>query len=111
MKSDFVEAVMSTESCETGRLARPGLGSGELYSARRARPRRAGLPVCLLTFAVGLASCSQAVETTPEQQACIGRKYSSYDAKKLNQCVDVCRVCMKGNTVTCNTSCRLRGAT
>jgi hypothetical protein len=46
-----------------------------------------------MLFAAGLSACSQEIE-----------------AKKIDQCVDVCKACMKGNTVTCNTSCRLRGA-
>lgn len=65
---------------------------------------------CLSALAVGLAACSQEVEYTPEQRACIAEHYSAYDAKQIKQCVDVCRLCMKGNMVTCNTSCRLRGA-
>jgi hypothetical protein len=63
-----------------------------------------------LLFAAGLSACSQEIETTPEQRVCIAGRYASYDAKKIDQCVDVCKACMKGNTVTCNTSCRLRGA-
>ena len=66
--------------------------------------------VGLSLLAAGLAACSQDIETTPEQRACIAQHYAPYDARQLNQCVDVCRVCMKGNMVTCNTSCRLRGA-
>jgi hypothetical protein len=66
--------------------------------------------VCLTALAVGLSACSQEIEYTPEQRSCIAQHYSAYDAKQINQCVDVCRLCMKGNTVTCNTSCRLRGA-
>jgi hypothetical protein len=66
--------------------------------------------VCLLALAASLSACSQDVETTPEQRSCIAQHYSAYDPKSLNQCVDVCRLCMKGNMVTCNTSCRLRGA-
>ena len=66
--------------------------------------------LCLIALAAGLAACSQDIETTPEQRACIAQRYTNYDPKSLNQCVDVCRVCMKGNVVTCNTSCRLRGA-
>lgn len=61
-------------------------------------------------LALGLASCSQEIEYTEEQRSCIAQRYASYDARQLNQCVDVCKACMKGNTVTCNTSCRLRGA-
>jgi hypothetical protein len=64
----------------------------------------------LMLFAAGLSACSQEIETTPEQRVCISGRYASYDAKKIDQCVDVCKACMKGNTVTCNTSCRLRGA-
>ena len=64
----------------------------------------------LMLLAAALAACSQDIETTPEQRACIAQRYASYDAKQINQCVDVCKACMKGNTVTCNTSCRLRGA-
>ena len=66
--------------------------------------------VCLMALVPGLAACSQEPDYTPEQRSCIAQHYAAYDAKQLNQCVDVCRVCMRGNTVTCNTSCRLRGA-
>ena len=64
----------------------------------------------LVLLAVSLSACSQEIDYTPEQRSCIAQRYSAYDAKQINQCVDVCRVCMKGNVVTCNTSCRLRGA-
>jgi hypothetical protein len=64
----------------------------------------------LLLLAAGLSACSQEIDYTPEQRSCIAQHYSAYDAKQINQCVDVCRVCMKGNVVTCNTSCRLRVA-
>jgi hypothetical protein len=50
------------------------------------------------------------MEYTEQQRSCIADRYASYDAKHLNQCVDVCKACMRGNTVTCNTSCKLRGA-
>jgi hypothetical protein len=66
--------------------------------------------VCLIALAAGLPACSQEIDYTSEQRMCIAQRYAAYDARQINQCVDVCRVCMKGNTVTCNTSCRLRGA-
>jgi hypothetical protein len=66
--------------------------------------------VLLTALAAGLASCSQEVEYTDQQRSCIAQRYTNYDARQLNQCVDVCKACMRGNTVTCNTSCRLRGA-
>lgn len=61
-------------------------------------------------LAIALAACSREVEYTSEQRACIAQHYTSYDASKIGQCVEVCKACMKGNSVTCNTSCRLRGA-
>jgi hypothetical protein len=64
----------------------------------------------LTLLAAALPACSQEIDYTPEQRSCIAQHYASYDAKQINQCVDVCRACMKGNVVTCNTSCRLRGA-
>jgi hypothetical protein len=67
--------------------------------------------LCILAaLAFGLVSCSKEAEYTDQQRICIAQRYQNYDAKKINQCVDVCKVCMNGNTVTCNTSCRLRGA-
>ena len=66
--------------------------------------------VCGLLFACGLAACSQEPDYTPEQRQCIAQRYSAYDPKDLSQCVDVCKACMRGNSVTCNTSCKLRGA-
>jgi hypothetical protein len=50
------------------------------------------------------------MEYTDQQRTCIAERYTNYDARQINQCVDVCRACMRGNVVTCNTSCRLRGA-
>jgi hypothetical protein len=64
----------------------------------------------LTVLALGLASCSREAEYTDQQRACIAQRYTNYDARQLNQCVDVCRACMNGNVVTCNTSCKLKGA-
>jgi hypothetical protein len=75
-----------------------------------AQPLGKRLTSLLMAAAIGLASCSQEVEYTDQQRACIAHRYNSYDARKLDQCVDVCKACMNGNTVTCNTSCKLRGA-
>ena len=69
--------------------------------------------VCLTALAVGLSACSQEIEYTPEQRSCIAQHYSGpmTPSRSLNQCVDVCRAVHEGQTtVTCNTSCRLRGA-
>jgi hypothetical protein len=64
----------------------------------------------LAAVAIGLASCSQDDGYTDQQRACIAQRYTSYDARQLSQCVDICKACMNGNTVTCNTSCKLKGA-
>ena len=64
----------------------------------------------LVVVAIGLASCSREVEYSDQQRACIAQRYTNFDAKNLSQCVDVCKSCMNGNTVTCNTSCKLKGA-
>jgi hypothetical protein len=61
-------------------------------------------------LAIGLTACSQEVDYTNEQRACIAQRYANFDAKQLHQCVDACMACMRGNSVTCNTSCKLRGA-
>jgi hypothetical protein len=66
--------------------------------------------LCSFLLAASLVACSQEPDYTPEQRACIAQRYSSYEPKQLVQCVDVCKACMRGNSVTCNTSCKLRGA-
>jgi hypothetical protein len=63
-----------------------------------------------VTLALLSASCSKEKEYSDEERGCIALQYHDYDAKKIDQCVRVCKTCMKGNTITCNTSCRLRGA-
>jgi hypothetical protein len=62
-------------------------------------------------FALMTAACQ------PEQQditgstvACPVRTYSTYNPKDLSQCVNACKSCDHGTTVTCTTSCTLHGA-
>jgi len=64
----------------------------------------------LIAFALALGSCSEQPEYSEQQRVCISQHYRNYDAKNLGQCVDVCRACMNGNIATCNTSCKLKGA-
>jgi hypothetical protein len=66
--------------------------------------------IILVAIAVCAASCSQEVDYSDQQRACIAQRYKKFDAKNLSQCVAVCKVCMTGNDVTCNTSCKLKGA-
>jgi hypothetical protein len=86
-----------------------GSGFAGRDAAAPLRRHLAGLGI-LIAAAIGVASCSQEVQYTDQQRACIAQRYNDYDARKLSQCVDVCKACMNGNTLTCNTSCKLRGA-
>jgi hypothetical protein len=71
--------------------------------------RLRGLSV-LTALAICVASCSPEDGYTDQQRACISQRYVNYDSRQLSQCVDVCKACMTGTIVTCNTSCKLKGA-
>jgi hypothetical protein len=62
----------------------------------------------LLMFAV--PSRSQSDDVTGSIGECAAVIYPAYDPKALDQCVEVCRKCQHGVTVTCTTSCTLKGA-
>jgi hypothetical protein len=64
----------------------------------------------VLVIAASLSACSQRDDYSDQQRVCIAQRHTDYDARKLNQCLDVCKACMKGNDLTCNTSCKLKGA-
>jgi hypothetical protein len=68
-------------------------------------------PIVLVAIAISLAGCSQETEYSDQQRACIAQRYKEFDARNLRQCVDICKACMRGNDITCNTSCNLKGAT
>jgi hypothetical protein len=97
-------------SIRIGRSSGAAEHGAKLASRDVAEPFSKQLTGLLMAAAIGLASCSQEIEYTDQQRACIAQRYNSYDARKLNQCLDVCKTCMNGNAVTCNTSCKLRGA-
>jgi hypothetical protein len=61
-------------------------------------------------FAMTLAACSPEAEPTGSTSKCVTELYPSYNSKRLDQCVDVCIKCYRGNTTTCSTSCTLKGA-
>jgi hypothetical protein len=63
-----------------------------------------------LLAATLLAGCSNEPEYSDRQRACIAKLYGSYDPKQMSQCFNVCRSCLAGTTVTCTTSCNLKGA-
>ena len=73
------------------------------------------VPVAFMIVSVALVVFTLIVwrgqaEYSDEQRACIAQRYSQFDAKKLSQCAEVCKACMKGSTATCNTACWLKGA-
>lgn len=74
------------------------------------RLRRTTIAVAALAVLAIMGGCAKEEELTAEQKVCVADLYPVYDPMKTEACVKVCRVCKKGNAVTCNTSCRLRGA-
>ena len=64
----------------------------------------------VIAFALMTAACNQEQDITGSTQLCPMRSYSSYNARDLNQCVSACKACDRGTTVTCTTSCTLKGA-
>lgn len=63
-----------------------------------------------ILFALMTAACNQEQDVTGSTPLCPIRSYSSYNPRDMNQCVAACKSCDHGNTVTCTTSCTLRGA-
>lgn len=66
--------------------------------------------VCLLVATFALSQMLKTDEPSPVSMACATNLYSSYDPKKLDQCMAVCIACNAGVKTTCSTSCKLRGA-
>lgn len=68
--------------------------------------------IIALGAALALASCKSDDDVTGSTaaSACIGKLYTAYNPKDINQCVAVCKTCNHGSTNTCTTSCTLRGA-
>ena len=66
--------------------------------------------LAVLILALMTAACNQEQDITGSTAACPVRNYSSYNPRDMNQCVAACKACDHGNTVTCTTSCTLKGA-
>jgi len=64
----------------------------------------------LLVLAFTFAACNQEQDITGSTAVCPMRSYTSYNPRDMNQCVAACKACDHGNTVTCTTSCTLKGA-
>jgi hypothetical protein len=71
----------------------------------------AKVTIGFLGFALlAVAACSPESAQNDAEQVCAAKLYPDYDAKRLDQCMNVCKTCRNGNTVTCSTSCKLKGA-
>lgn len=65
--------------------------------------------VAVIMFALMTAACDQEQDITGSTVSCPMRNYS-YNPRDMNQCVNACKSCDRGTTVTCTTSCTLKGA-
>ena len=66
--------------------------------------------IALLALALAAVSCSPEAETTGSVSKCATDLFPSYNPKNFGQCVAVCKMCDRGITTTCTTSCTLKGA-
>jgi len=66
--------------------------------------------LAIVTLALILAACNQEPEITGSTPVCAMRTYSSFNPHDMSQCVAACKACDHGNTLTCTTSCTLKGA-
>jgi len=66
--------------------------------------------VLIILTALVLSSCGREEEVTSSTNATCAARHFPYDPKNLKLCVDACRSCDNGTTVTCTTSCTLKGA-
>jgi hypothetical protein len=69
------------------------------------------LAIAFLAFvSLAIVSCSPESAQNDAEQTCALKLYPNYDVTRLDQCMDVCKSCRHGNTVTCGMSCKLKGA-
>jgi len=77
--------------------------------AARDRGKCMRLPAVMI-LALTMAACNQEQDITGSTPVCAMRNYSSFNPRDMSQCVAACKACDRGNTVTCTTSCTLKGA-
>jgi hypothetical protein len=67
--------------------------------------------LAFITFcSLALISCSREDEANSATGAFCAAKLRPFDPKNMKHCVDACISCENGTTVTCTTSCMLKGA-
>ena len=57
-----------------------------------------------------IAACTPEAAKNDDEQVCASKLYPNYDVTRLDQCLAVCKSCRGGTTVTCSTSCKLKGS-
>ena len=68
------------------------------------------LVAVIIFLGLTTAACQREQDVTGSTDSCPVRLNTSYNAKDINQCVNACKACDRGTTVTCTTSCTLKGA-
>lgn len=66
--------------------------------------------VAVIICALMTAACDQERDITGSTTSTCPIRSYSYNPRDMNQCVNACRSCDRGTTVTCTTSCTLKGA-
>ncbi|QOZ09451.1 hypothetical protein [Bradyrhizobium sp. CCBAU 51765] len=66
--------------------------------------------VAVIIFALMTSACDQERDITGSTTSSCPLRNYNYNPRDMNQCVNACRSCDRGTTVTCTTSCTLKGA-
>jgi len=61
-------------------------------------------------LALACGACNGEEDVTGTTSRCANELFKSYNPKVLEQCVAACKQCGRGTTITCTTSCTLKGA-
>jgi hypothetical protein len=88
--------------------AKSMISAGPLSGKRKLRSRSL---IVSLGILCGLAGCNnEASNSETKSLQCAKQRYADFNPKNMQQCVDVCITCERGNVTTCSTSCTLKGA-
>jgi len=64
----------------------------------------------LIVAALMLTGCWSDSDVTGSTNSCATTLYPKFNPKIMDQCVNACIKCDRGNMTTCSTSCTLKGA-
>jgi hypothetical protein len=108
--------ILNADAGTPAAIFRSGNAGARCGAARLARlfcRASQGDPMRLLAvimFGLMTAACNQEQDITGSTPVCAMRNYTSFNPRDMTQCVAACKACDHGNTVTCSTSCTLKGA-